>query len=101
PAPRPAAGPLGPDPVRPHIAVPAQFAPAAGPPPAPAGTAVAFDDAFLQGLGDPLLSELVEEALHANHDLRIALTRVDRANALLRGARSEEHTSELQSREKL
>lgn len=29
----------------------------------------------------------MDEALHANHDLRIALTRIDRANALLRGTR--------------
>ena len=36
---------------------------------------------------DPLLDELVETALAANHDLRIALRRFDQANALLREAR--------------
>src|SRR5690606_31163003 len=46
-----------------------------------------FDDAFLQGLGDPLLAQLVDEALHANHDLRITLARLDQANALLRRTR--------------
>ena len=78
---------VGPDHVRPHIAVPAQFGPDGGRAEAPGAAQAAFDDAFLQGLGDPLLTQLVDEALHANHDLRIALTRVDRANALLRGAR--------------
>jgi multidrug efflux system outer membrane protein len=87
---------VGPDHVRPHMAVPERFgsgdAPAADatatPDTAPAGVAAApFDDAFLDGLGDPQLAQLVDDALHANHDLRIALSRVDRANALLRNAR--------------
>src|SRR3546814_3910560 len=62
-------------------------------------TAVAdTDPAFWQAFGDPQLTSLVEQALAANHDLRIALASYDRANALLRGSkRSEEHTSELQS----
>jgi len=80
----------GPDHVRPHIAVPARFGPDAGAPSTGEAQPVhraAFDEAFLQGLGDPLLARLVDEALHANHDLRIALTRLDQANALLRGAR--------------
>lgn len=81
---------VGPDHVRPHMAVPERFgaADAGAAPETAAGTAAAgFDDAFLQGLGDAQLAELVGEALHANHDLRIALARLDRANALLRGAR--------------
>lgn len=42
---------------------------------------------FWRALGDPLLSNLVDRALLANHDLRIALARYDSANAVLRGAR--------------
>jgi len=91
---------VGPDHVRPHMAVPERLGAgdAAAPPTAgvaadataaatAASAPAAFDDAFLQGLGDPLLAQLVDEALHANHDLRIALSRLDRADALLRGAR--------------
>lgn len=72
---------VGPDFVRPTPQEPAAFARAEGGAtqvPAPS------DDAFWERFGDPLLTELVEEALAANHDLRIALSRYDRANALLR-----------------
>src|SRR3546814_9762519 len=51
-------------------------------------TAVAdTDPAFWQAFGDPQLTSLVEQALAANHDLRIALASYDRANALLRGSK--------------
>ena len=43
--------------------------------------------AFWRGFGDPQLDALVDDALRANHDLRIALARLDRADALLRGAK--------------
>nr|WP_255656574.1 efflux transporter outer membrane subunit [Lysobacter lactosilyticus] len=79
---------VGPDYVRPTPQEPAAFAraPTAAelaslPEAAPAG------DAFWERFGDAQLTALVEEALNANHDLRIALSRYDRANALLRGAR--------------
>src|SRR5690606_19168641 len=89
---------VGPDHVRPHLAVPERFGsgePAlqsvAGGGEATAATGTRapahFDDAFLQGLGDPLLAQLVDEALHANHDLRITLARLAQANALLRVTR--------------
>ena len=79
---------VGPDHVRPSMAVPATFSSVSAlPPQATAAEAPTIDDAFLQGLGDPQLTLLVDEALQANHDLRIALARYDRANALLRGAR--------------
>jgi multidrug efflux system outer membrane protein len=42
---------------------------------------------FWRGLGDPQLAALVDQTLRANHDLRIALSRYDAANALLRGAK--------------
>ncbi len=80
---------VGPDYVRPDMATPARFAgaePVASVPlQASAGTAA--DAEFWRSFGDPKLSSLIERALSANHDLRIALARYDRANALLRGAR--------------
>jgi multidrug efflux system outer membrane protein len=42
---------------------------------------------FWRSFNDPLLTRLVEEALTANHDLRIALASYDRANGLLRNAK--------------
>src|SRR5690606_15676163 len=47
----------------------------------------AIDPVFWQHFGDPQLTALVEQALSANHDLRIALANFDRANALLRGSK--------------
>src|SRR3546814_2592152 len=98
---------VGPDFVRPDMAVPDAFiqSPAATDGTADAATTADADPAFWQAFGDPQLTSLVEQALAANHDLRIALASYDRANALLRGSkfdyfptiRSEEHTSELQS----
>lgn len=45
------------------------------------------DPQFWRAFGDPLLTRLVEDALQRNHDLRIAFTNYQQANALLRGAR--------------
>ena len=83
---------VGPDFVRPDVAVPDAFSQ-----PAPSSAAVdgaaetppaiAADPAFWLGFGDPQLTALVEQALAANHDLRIALASYDRANALLRGSK--------------
>ena len=76
---------VGPDHVRPSTPVAARFVhePAEpltlAPQPLP-------DADFWNTFDDPSLTHLVDEALLANHDLRIALTRFDRANALLRGA---------------
>ncbi len=42
---------------------------------------------FWQSLGDPQLSALIEQTLLANHDLRIAMSHYDAANALLREAK--------------
>lgn len=85
---------VGPDFVRPDMPVPAQFAQTAAAQDATAATpeqnggfALVTDSEFWRGFNDPLLTRLVEEALSANHDLRIALANYDRANALLRGAR--------------
>lgn len=75
---------VGPDYVRPDVAVPERFAQAAPVAPVPQPAA---EVAFWRGFGDPVLTQLVEDALASNHDLRIALASYDRANALLRGAR--------------
>jgi NodT family efflux transporter outer membrane factor (OMF) lipoprotein len=76
---------VGPDYVRPNHAEPARFARADA-----AATDVApmpaVDAEFWRGFNDPLLARLVDDALAANHDLRIALAHYDRADALLRGA---------------
>lgn len=82
---------VGPDYVRPELPTPERFVRSE----APGGHVRALDEAwrtdgraeFWRGFGDPLLEVLVDEALAANHDLRIALARYDQANALLRGAR--------------
>ncbi|MCK9637297.1 MAG: TolC family protein [Methylobacter tundripaludum] len=39
-----------------------------------------------QGFNDPLLNELIDKALAANHDLKIATARVREANAMVTGA---------------
>ncbi len=90
---------VGPDFVRPDVAVPDRFvqaSPAPADAQADAGTGPAAGTApaafvaapeFWRGFDDPQLSALVEQALAANHDLRIALAHYDAANALLRGAK--------------
>lgn len=85
---------VGPDYVRPAIEVPNRFAraePAADV--AAANPAVAPGGEFWRGFDDPELTRLVERALFANHDLRIALANLDRANALLRGAKADARPS--------
>ena len=76
---------VGPDFTKPTMRVPAQFDEA----PAPAEAAVTPmpDPRFWREFKDPLLDRLVDEALSSNHDLRIALSRFDHANALLRGTK--------------
>ncbi|MEZ5521120.1 MAG: efflux transporter outer membrane subunit [Dokdonella sp.] len=81
---------VGPDYVRPESPSPAHFAHANKAEPAsrvemPADTAAEME--FWDRFNDPLLSRLVAQALASNHDLRIALANLDRANALLGGAR--------------
>lgn len=56
----------------------------------------AFDEQarrFWNGFQDPLLAELIGETLAANQNLRAAMARLDRAEALLRGARAEQYPS--------
>ncbi|WP_234277478.1 efflux transporter outer membrane subunit [Billgrantia desiderata] len=74
---------VGPDYRAPTLAEPAALARAE----AELVTPEAVEREFWRGFDDPLLSELVEEAFDANHDLRIALARHDRSLALLRQSR--------------
>jgi NodT family efflux transporter outer membrane factor (OMF) lipoprotein len=95
---------VGPEHVRPTLDAGEQFARAnavapnaasspagASPPssgaPASAVTSAIAERDFWQAFGDPQLSALVDQTLLANHDLRIALSRLDAADALLRGAK--------------
>lgn len=75
---------VGPNFVKPNVSTPEHFARAE----TNADTSLpAPDTEFWRGFNDPLLTRLIDEALAANHDLRITLARYDRSNALLRGAK--------------
>ncbi|MBS0200318.1 MAG: efflux transporter outer membrane subunit [Proteobacteria bacterium] len=79
---------VGPNHVRPAMQVPDHFVQAEPDANAVATNPVATPGSeFWRGFNDPLLTRLVDDALSANHDLRIALANLDRANALLRGAK--------------
>jgi len=71
---------VGPDYERSETAAPSEFA---------RDDSALYTDAVMEAdfwrqLEDPMLTRLVDDALAANHDLRIALARYDRARALLR-----------------
>jgi NodT family efflux transporter outer membrane factor (OMF) lipoprotein len=76
----------GPDATRPSLPVPDHFSAADQWVSTGSGQSPVASDEFWQRFDDPLLARLIEEALVSNHDLRIALARFDKANALLRGA---------------
>jgi outer membrane protein, multidrug efflux system len=82
---------VGPDYVRPDPQAPSAFVRSAATDDVAqdtaASTAARDDVAFWRGFGDPQLASLIDDTLVANHDLRIALSRFDAANAMLRGAR--------------
>ncbi len=93
---------VGPDYVKPTMPMPAAFARVSdatavdiatgveAPAPTtaePRSVTPQADAEFWRSFNDPMLTRLVEEALTANHDLRIALSHYDRANALLRNAK--------------
>ena len=80
---------VGPDYVRPEVPVPGRFARdvavTGGDVAAAEVVATPDPDAeFWAGFDDPVLTRLVDVALLANHDLRVALARYDGANALAR-----------------
>ncbi len=55
----------------------------------PAVSQMAADDHWWRLYNDPLLDSLVQDALKANTDIRVAIANVERARAQLRGARSD------------
>ncbi|OGT60315.1 MAG: hypothetical protein A3E01_15920 [Gammaproteobacteria bacterium RIFCSPHIGHO2_12_FULL_63_22] len=75
---------VGPDHVRPSIETPDKFIRADS---SVTSTAPSVESNFWLTLQDPFLDELVTTTLRNNHELRIALSRLDSAQALLRGAR--------------
>ncbi|HUG23505.1 efflux transporter outer membrane subunit [Piscinibacter sp.] len=70
----------GPDYAPPDTAAPANFTRADG----AIYSNAEMEAEFWRSLNDPLLARLVDDTLRANHDLRIALARYDRARSLLR-----------------
>ena len=79
---------VGPDYVRPNLPAVDQFS--NGVSPQVAGEAApAVDMEFWRSFGDPVLEQLVDEALLYNHDLRIGWAHYQQANALLRNAKYE------------
>ncbi len=77
---------VGPDYVRPTLPAVDRFS-NDGSPQAAQNAAPAVDLEFWRSFGDPVLEQLVDEALLANHDLRIALAHYEQANALLRDSK--------------
>lgn len=55
----------------------------------PAVSTAAADDHWWRLYSDPVLEKLVADALSANTDIRVAVARLERARAQLRGARSD------------
>jgi NodT family efflux transporter outer membrane factor (OMF) lipoprotein len=77
----------GPD-YRPPVTPPTAAAPFVGAT-YPAVSTAAAQDRWWTLYGDPLLDGLVTDALAANTDIRVAVARIERARATLRGARSD------------
>lgn len=75
---------LGPDYVRPQLPTPAQFRFVEG----PAEAASIADKPWWEIFNDPVLQDLINEAIAANLDLRTAVARVDAARARAGIARS-------------
>ncbi|HNP36071.1 MAG TPA: efflux transporter outer membrane subunit, partial [Woeseiaceae bacterium] len=73
---------VGPDYERPETVAPEHFARAD----APFYTPGNVQNDFWRQFNDPMLTGLIDDTLAANHDLRIALSRYDRARALLTNA---------------
>jgi multidrug efflux system outer membrane protein len=78
---------VGPDHVRPQFTTSDQFLRSETTITTSPSASAASEAAFWQRFDDPLLTGLVEDALRANHDLRIGLARLDQARALSRQSR--------------
>jgi len=74
---------VGPDYRRPEVAVPDEFSA----PNVAQFDSSASDREFWKAFDDPLLTELIEDALRSNHDVRIAFARLAEARALRGEAR--------------
>lgn len=70
---------VGPDYRKPDVAASDRFAATST---VQFNTAADVEQDFWTSFNDPLLAELIEQSLHANHDLRIALSRLSEARAL-------------------
>ena len=77
---------VGPDYVRPDLPAVDGFANSAAPQ-VTQENLPEVDIEFWRSFGDPVLEQLVDQALFANHDLRIVWARYQQANALLRNAK--------------
>jgi outer membrane protein, multidrug efflux system len=81
---------LGPDYVRPESPLPPEFSNAPVPPEASDASMMVVDTGvlatFWERFEDPVLTALVEQGLQANHDVRIAQSRLDEARASRRAA---------------
>lgn len=75
---------VGPDYVKPEIPTPPAFNNAPAAPADPQAVA-----AWWANLNDPTLTSLIETALAANHDVRLAVARLDEARAVLGAARAD------------
>ncbi|HMB56464.1 MAG TPA: efflux transporter outer membrane subunit [Arenimonas sp.] len=78
---------VGPNHVRPMLDLPEKFSEAGALAPVTAAATHDDESQFWRRLGDAQLTALIEQALVANHDLRIALANAERAQALQRGTR--------------
>ncbi|BES72793.1 hypothetical protein RE428_38110 [Marinobacter nanhaiticus D15-8W] len=77
---------VGPDYEHPAVDAPDQFT--------EVHSGLPFDRAqearFWSGFDDPILADLIDQVLSANQDLKVAVARYERADALLRGSRREQ-----------
>src|SRR3989475_12545418 len=79
---------IGPNYKRPTVAEPQTFRGQAT-----AEAASLADAPWWEGFRDPILGDLIREALHNNYDVRIAAARVEEARAKLSTARSDLYPS--------
>jgi multidrug efflux system outer membrane protein len=77
---------VGPNYKQPPVTAPDQYREVQGPPPSAASIA---DEPWWQVFGDPVLQQLIDEALRNGYDVQLAAARVDEARARAGIARSE------------
>lgn len=77
---------VGPNYQAPDLKMPEQFTESSG----IAAFSAADEARFWNGFEDPMLAGFIQDVMNSNQDLRAALARYQRANALLRGSRGEQ-----------